>query len=194
MGCAQQNSAPIVEVAAPKCPDQISNFFKTMVPIAANLADKWNSSTNDILALSAYESGWLGQHAQSLHNPFGLTRAGGNDLNFRSYQAAADFWSNNDGAYIQGKKNIDDFADAIQPHYNTKNPDWKSTLESVYQSVLNGGPFAISENLCHFCRVRLFCHNTLGTTICFAFEFRYRRNGKIRKLQVRFLNRHSKWR
>lgn len=107
-----------------------------MIPLAAGLADKWNSSTNDILALSAYESGWLGQHAQDLHNPFGLTKAGGNDLSFTSYQEATDFWSGNDGSYIKGIKDISAFANAIQPHYNTVNPDWKSTLEDVYASVL----------------------------------------------------------
>jgi hypothetical protein len=103
-----------------------------MIPIATGLATEWNSDTNDILALSAYESGWLGQHSQDLHNPFGLTQAGGNDLTFSSYQAAADFWSKNFGKYIQNYKDIAKFADGIQPKYNTVNPAWKSTLKAVY--------------------------------------------------------------
>jgi hypothetical protein len=122
--------------APPKCPDNILNFFDTMIPISTNLGTQWNSSSNAILALSAYESGWLAQHAQDLHNPFGLTKAGGNDLKFGSYEAAADLWSKNDGKYIQGIKDINQFADAIQPHYNTVNPAWKQTLKDVYQSVL----------------------------------------------------------
>jgi hypothetical protein len=138
-GCyAPETEPPAKRKPRPKpdCPDDKKNFFDTMIPIAANLADKWDSSTNDILALSAYESGWLGQHAQDLHNPFGLTQAGGNDLTFSSYQQAAAFWSKNDGKYIKGDKDIVTFANDIQPHYNTANPAWKSTLEDVYKSVL----------------------------------------------------------
>jgi RHS repeat-associated protein len=136
MGCGGPAPDPEPAPAPPKCPDNIRNFFDTLTPIASSLADQWSSSTNAILALSAYESGWLGQHAQDLHNPFGLTKAGGNDLQFSSYDAAGDFWSKNDGKYIQGITEINQFADAIQPHYNSVNPSWKKTLKDVYQSVL----------------------------------------------------------
>jgi len=107
-----------------------------MTPYANQLATQWQTSPNDILALSAYESGWLGPPAQSLFNPYGLTQAGGNDLSFTSYQAATNFWSSNDGSYIKGITATSQFATTIQPHYNTRNPNCASTLVSVYNSVL----------------------------------------------------------
>jgi len=122
--------------AKPKCPDNIRNFFNVVIPIATGLAQKWDSSVNDILALSAYESGWLGPHAQELHNLFGLTHAGGNNLTFRTYQESADLWSKNDGVYVKGITDIKAFAAALQPHYNTVNPNWKKTVEDVHSSVL----------------------------------------------------------
>jgi hypothetical protein len=131
--------APIITVQnskGPNCPPNIANFLSTMIPLANQLATTWKTGANDILALSAYESGWLGPHAQALHSPYGLTKAGGNDLSFSSYQSATDFWSSNDGSYIQGITDITKFAAAIQPHYNTANPAWSTTLVNVYASVL----------------------------------------------------------
>jgi RHS repeat-associated protein len=123
---------------APKsdCPDYIRNFFNIEIPLASDLAKKWQTATNDILALSAYESGWLDAHNQALHNPYGLTNAGGNNLNFPTYQAATDYWSKNDGQYVKGITDIRDFATALQPHYNTVNPNWKRTVAGVFKSVL----------------------------------------------------------
>jgi RHS repeat-associated protein len=129
-------ASPTPNPASPDCPPNISNFLSTMVPLANQLANRWQSSANDILALSAYESGWLGAHAQSLQNPYGLTQAGGNDLSFNSYQDATNFWSKNDGHYIKDITDISKFAAAIQPHYNAINPAWASTLAKVYRSVL----------------------------------------------------------
>jgi RHS repeat-associated protein len=121
---------------APQCPPYIKNFLVTMIPYANQLASTWSTNANDILALSALESGWLGQHAQALKNPYGLTNAGGNDLTFSTYRAATNFWSSNDGGYIQGITNITTFATTIQPYYNTANPAWASTIVAVYNSVL----------------------------------------------------------
>lgn len=135
-GDYQPPSLPVLTAHPQVCPDYIKKFLDTMIPLANQLATKWNTDTNDILALSAYESGWLGPHAQQLHNPYGLTNAGGPDIPFSSYQEATDFWSRNDGKYVQNQFSITDFANAIQPHYNTKNPAWTSTLEDVYTSVI----------------------------------------------------------
>ena len=121
----------------PACPGYIRNFFNVAIPIANQLASTWSTDPHYILALSAYESGWLGTHAQSIHNLFGLTNKGGNDLHLSSYQASADFWSKNDGKYIEGDASIAAFSQDIQPHYNTANPDWTQTLVSVFTSVLS---------------------------------------------------------
>jgi hypothetical protein len=124
----------------PNCPPQYQSFFNLMTPIADGLATTWNTNVDFILALSAYESGWDpvysgATHSPPINNPFGLTQAGGNDLTFPSLQAAAAYWSQNDGAYIQGDTTIQQFAAALQPHYNTVNPNWTGALISVYNSV-----------------------------------------------------------
>lgn len=89
-----------------QCPAYIYNFLTTMIPYANQLASSWSTNANFILALSAYESGWLGAHSQALQNPYGLTNAGGNDLSFNSYQQATNYWSGNDDSYIQNTTSI----------------------------------------------------------------------------------------
>ena len=107
-----------------------------MIPIANQLASDLGTDANYILALSAYESGWLGTHAQGLHNLFGLTNAGGPDINFPSYQASANYWSKIDGPHIDGDASIAAFSQDIQPYYNTVNAAWTQTLVNVFTSVL----------------------------------------------------------
>jgi RHS repeat-associated protein len=58
------------------CPDYIKNFFQTLMPVFRHMADQTGANPKYFAALSSYESGWLGNHAQGLHNPFGLTNAG----------------------------------------------------------------------------------------------------------------------
>jgi len=131
-GAAGGNSAP----PPPQCPKNIQNFFNIMIPIATSLATSLSTSANDILALSSLESGWLDAHNQALHNPFGLTNAGGPNINFTGgYQAAADFWQKNDGSYVEGIFDIAQFATSLQPHYNTVNPSWTSGVIKQLKSV-----------------------------------------------------------
>jgi RHS repeat-associated protein len=80
-----------------KCPPNKQAFFNALGDIFKSMAKTANTDADFIAALSAYESGWLGPHAQDLNNPFGLTAAGGNDLSFSSYQGAADYWMNKAG-------------------------------------------------------------------------------------------------
>src|SRR5262245_50566066 len=51
------------------CPGYIRKFFNIVIPLATNIATKWKTTTNDVLSLSAFESGWLDAHNQALHNP-----------------------------------------------------------------------------------------------------------------------------
>jgi len=94
-------------------------------------------------ALSAYESGWLGQHAQDLHNPFGLTNAGRNDLNFNSYGAAQDYWMYKAGRtgdgfadVVQGAGSISEFAQSLRDAgYNNKTGSWKQDVINQLKSI-----------------------------------------------------------
>jgi hypothetical protein len=103
-----------------------------------------------IAALSAYESSWLAEHARSLHNPFGLTAAGGNDLSFPSYEAAAKYWLHHAGrehkgfaSVVRDINTIDKFAAALRDAgYNAANPEWSSDIAKVYRTSI--APFADS--------------------------------------------------
>ena len=143
-GCAGpdpgQAPSPLPTRAPPPpdpCPGYIRNFFNVVIPFATTIATKWSTSVNDVLAVSAFESGWLGQHAQDLHNLFGLTNKGGANRNFPGgYQDSANYFSAHYGTYIQGKTDINAFAAALQPHYNTHAAYWIGTLINTYTSVL----------------------------------------------------------
>lgn len=117
---------------APTCPPNISNFFKTLMPIFKDMADKTGTDSRYFAALSSYESGWMGSHAQGLHNPFGLTNAGGNDLSFTSYWQAANFWLNQAGRdktgysdAVRDSESISQFANALHnAGYNNRTGTW----------------------------------------------------------------------
>jgi hypothetical protein len=129
-GIASTGGAP--EGAGTNCPKNISNFFQTLMPLFRDMADETGTDARYFAALSSYESGWLGQHAQDLHNPFGLTNAGGNDLNFSSYAQAEDYWTCSAGRtgegygdVVQGPGSISEFANALHDAgYNNKTGTW----------------------------------------------------------------------
>ncbi len=122
------------------CPANKKLFFNTLGAIIQSMAATAGTNPDFVAALSALESSWLGPHAQELHNPFGLTKAGGNDLNFGSYQEAADYWSYSAGRTHQGYAvvfagitNIDEFIAAAKANgYNAKDPLWGSKVKNVY--------------------------------------------------------------
>ena len=90
------------------CGAQFKRFFGNF-SIYQSMATTLNTNVDMIMAVSAYESGWLGQHAQDLHNLFGLTNAGGNNLSFSTYQASANYWTQHIGPSVQGTQTFDSF-------------------------------------------------------------------------------------
>jgi RHS repeat-associated protein len=136
-------SSLLVGATACLCPGYISNFFQTLKPIFQDMSNETGVSPLYFAALSAYESGWLGSHAQSLHNPFGLTKAGGNDLSFSSYASAEDYWMYSAGrtgdgyaGVIKGVGNISTFASDLQSAgYNNVNGTWAQGVINQLSSV-----------------------------------------------------------
>jgi RHS repeat-associated protein len=112
------------------CPSHIRNFFNELGNIFNYLKEKTGADVNHFAALSSYESGWLNQHNQGLHNPFGLTKGGGRNLNFGSYKEAADLWLKTFGDKVRGSRTIEEFATNLQkpPSYNTVNKDWQKKV------------------------------------------------------------------
>ncbi len=128
----------------PGCPAYISNFFQKMVPVFNGMSQETkNTNPAFFAALSSYESGWLGSHAQDLRNPFGLTNAGGLDLKFGSYTAAANFWLFKAGRdrtgyarFVTGALTIAKFAAALQAAgYNNKTGSWAADVRNQFGSV-----------------------------------------------------------
>jgi hypothetical protein len=93
-----------------------------------DMASKLNTDTDFLMALSSFESGWLNDHNANLHNLFGVTHAGGKNLHYTSFQAAAEDWIQRYGTYVEGTKTIEAFVAGLRkvpPHgYNTVNPDY----------------------------------------------------------------------
>jgi hypothetical protein len=82
-----------------------------------------------IMALSVHESEWNGSHAQELHNLFGLTNAGGNNLSFETYQESADYWIKHYRSAVQGAETIKEFTDALlKIGYNSVDDDWQTKI------------------------------------------------------------------
>ncbi|HQI21437.1 MAG TPA: hypothetical protein PLW55_18930, partial [Leptospiraceae bacterium] len=82
----------------PACMPKMEPFFEN-VEIYRSMAKQLQTDADFLMALSSMESGWLDPHNQKLCNLFGVTKAGGNNLAFESYQKAADFWCEHFGPY-----------------------------------------------------------------------------------------------
>jgi mannosyl-glycoprotein endo-beta-N-acetylglucosaminidase len=139
-----------IPITAPqgKCPPQKEAFFGALGSVFKGMGKAANTNPGFIAALSAYESAWLGKHAQDQHNPFGLTAGGGKNLSFPSYRSAASYWlyhaGRNHKGYAQvvsGTTTIDAFLAALRAAgYNAVNKDWAPKIAEVYHTSIV--PFA----------------------------------------------------
>jgi hypothetical protein len=78
------------------------------------LADELGIPVGYLLALSAYESGYLDDHNAALNNPFGLTEAGGNNIKFKSIDDAIAYWKSQYGDQVRGVKSLEEFAERLR--------------------------------------------------------------------------------
>ena len=119
------------------CPPNVLNFFKTLDGPLSAAAKSMNMDVLSLEALSALESGWYGEHAQSLNNPFGLTQAGGNDLSFGSVNSAIEYFELHEGPKVGNSPDIDTLINNMRkpPAYNSVNPAYDKRLRQVYKAV-----------------------------------------------------------
>lgn len=114
----------------PPCNDPSNNrsrFFQQL-PGLTSVAKQLNVSTNFIVGLSSYESGWFDNHNFNLNNLWGLTQAGHNNISFSSVQAGNAYFVSLVGPYIQGAQTITDFFAGLQEEgYNSTNPNYFNT-------------------------------------------------------------------
>jgi hypothetical protein len=122
----------------PHCDANRKDFFDSILPLVRPLAIRLDTDENYLLALVAFEDSW-GQdvHNKKLHNIFGITKAGGNNLAFTSYEACVAFWERNYGPKVKGVKTLEDFITAMKAiGYNSVNKRYYDIFRAVYQSVL----------------------------------------------------------
>jgi hypothetical protein len=118
------------------CLPKMPSFFANL-KIYQDMAKTLETDADFLMALSSMESGWLDAHNQGLHNLFGVTKAGGNNLSFASYQKAADFWIEHFGSYVQGASTMDDFVAGIKAaKYNSVNPTYYTDLKKQLDTVI----------------------------------------------------------
>jgi len=119
-------------------PQQVA-YFNNVYQLIHDMAQRLNVDENWILGLSACESGYLDGHNTGLHNPFGITDAGGHNLNFKSYEEAAAYWESHYGDTVRNATSADDFLNRLghtpKGAYNSVNPAWKSSVSKVIDSV-----------------------------------------------------------
>ena len=95
------------------CLPKMPRFFENL-SIYQDMAKNLDTDVDFLMALSSMESGWLDDHNQGLHNLFGVTKAGGNNLSFASYQKAAEYWIEHFGPHVKGTKTMDEFVEGIK--------------------------------------------------------------------------------
>lgn len=113
--------------ATPQCDDAKNNrsrFFQQL-PGLVGVAKQLNVPADFIVGLASYESGWLDDHNAALNNLWGLTKAGGNNLGFSSFQAGDSYFVQLLSPFIQGDQTLSDFFAGLKAEgYNSANPDY----------------------------------------------------------------------
>lgn len=111
-----------------RCPDWAWRFFQN-ADLYVDVAKRAGTDVDFVMALSAFESHWNDVHAQELHNLFGVTDAGGPNLNFSSYQASANDWVRRYGTLVSGTETISAFlTKLLGAGYNTINSGYTRAI------------------------------------------------------------------
>ena len=124
-------------------------FFQVMYPPVHAMANRLNINEDWVLGLSAQESGWLGVHAVNLNNPYGLTNAGGKNLEFSSIQSATDYWESHFGNTVRNATSENDFINRLRntPNGAYNNSDsWIKGVKGCIDGVQQRKPLWIKEN------------------------------------------------
>jgi len=117
------------------CAPDKKGFFN-LLPLFRDMATQLNIDVRFLLALSAKESGWNGEHAQELHNLFGVTHGGGNNFNYSSYDEAARDWIRRYSSYVASATTIDDFVAGLKKAgYNSLDKKYYDKIKKMVESV-----------------------------------------------------------
>ena len=119
----------------PHCHDRRRAFFDEITPLISPLPKRLDVDEDFLLALVAFEDAW-GQdvHNKKLHNLFGVTQAGGNNIAFSTYEDCVAFWERTYGPKVRGIKNLDDFIVSM------KRIGYNSVNKQCYNNFRSGQP------------------------------------------------------
>jgi hypothetical protein len=128
-----------------KAPGNYQLFFNTLVPRFNNLAKQLQlGDAVFLLAHASWESGWLNEENTWLHNPFGLTAGGHDNLGFDTFEQAVTYWGCKFGPRVRGAKMMKEFMKKLKG-YNTADPDyydekrWAGQVHSVQKRLTQFG-------------------------------------------------------
>ncbi|MBY0241209.1 MAG: PAAR domain-containing protein [Burkholderiaceae bacterium] len=129
-----------VSVARATNPEKVNNYFNDMYGPIRSLSIRMKTNEDLLFSLSSAECAWLDEHNRSLHNPWGLTRAGGRNLSFESFQAATDYFETKTqwGRRLRGIEVVDDFIKELltPPKYNSVNHGYETLLRRQFDTVV----------------------------------------------------------
>jgi hypothetical protein len=110
-------------------------FFDTLYDPVHALAHRLGIDENWLFGLALIESGWLDEHNRELNDPFGVTHAGGPNVQFDSMDDAVASWERHYGPVVQGATSAQDFVERLfAAKYNT-NPGWPGLILNGIRSV-----------------------------------------------------------
>jgi hypothetical protein len=129
-------------------PANISRFFDRLDAPLTRLANDLGLPERYLSGLSAYESKYYNDHNSTLNNPFGLTKAGGDNIRFRSVDEAMLYWKTQYGDQVRGATSAQDFAQRLEGmlngatvagwhRYNSVNSKWENEVTATINSIEN---------------------------------------------------------
>jgi len=124
----------------------VKRFFDRLYASLSRLAASLGLPEDYLLGLSAYESQYDNNHNMALHNPFGLTAAGGNNLRFKSVDDAVKYWKGLYGDQVQGATSAANFVQRLEGklngtpvegwhRYNSVNSNWEENVTGTINSI-----------------------------------------------------------
>jgi hypothetical protein len=110
-------------------------FFDTLYDPVHAAADRLGIDETWLLGLAAHESGWLNPHNREINDPFGVTHAGGRNVQYDSIGDAVAAWERRYGPVARGATSAEDFVQRLSTvPYNVK-PEWPGLVLEGIRSV-----------------------------------------------------------
>jgi hypothetical protein len=138
-GDGEASSVPVAAQLKP-VPDEYrtgdpDRFFDTLYGKVHALAQRLGIDENWLFGLALIESGWLEEHNRELNDPFGVTHAGGSNVQFDSMDDAIASWERHYGPVVQGATSAQDFVQRLFADGYNKRREWPGLVLGGIRSV-----------------------------------------------------------